>query len=184
MAVIKLPPTTRPGCFATTCARDDPRARKRRCGCEEWSLACRRRTSSVCAFRIRCRRRSSPSSSPREGVEGTLDESSFLLAVAVKRSTRSDRLYQPLFEANVLKYLIVHVLTGQIALRLLDSLHAIDVDLVRSSHARDLLDEPLQEALDTPWSSPASERGLWPGTRIRPVESCSDAKLAQKRVDC
>jgi len=38
--------------------------------------------------------------------------------------------------------------------------------------ARDLLDEPLQEALDTAWSSPASERGPWPLTRIRPVESC------------
>lgn len=45
-------------------------------------------------------------------IEGTLDESSFLLAIAVKRSTRSDRLYQPLFEANILKYLIVHVLRG------------------------------------------------------------------------
>lgn len=48
----------------------------------------------------------------RERVEGTLDESSFLLAIAVKRSTRSDRLYQPLFEANVLKYLVAHVLRG------------------------------------------------------------------------
>jgi hypothetical protein len=47
-----------------------------------------------------------------ERLHGTLDESSFLLAIAVKRSTRSDRLYQPLFEANVLKYLISHVLRG------------------------------------------------------------------------
>ena len=47
-----------------------------------------------------------------QDIEGTLDESSFLLAIAVKRSTRSDRLYQPLFEANVLKYLISHVLRG------------------------------------------------------------------------
>lgn len=45
-------------------------------------------------------------------LEGTLDARSFLLAIAVKRSTRSDRLYQPLFEANVLKYLIQHVLRG------------------------------------------------------------------------
>jgi hypothetical protein len=30
----------------------------------------------------------------------------------VKRTTRSDRLYQPLFEANVLKYLIETVLRG------------------------------------------------------------------------
>lgn len=47
-----------------------------------------------------------------ERLQGTLSESSFLLAIAVKRSTRSDRLYQPLFEANILKYLISHVLRG------------------------------------------------------------------------
>lgn len=45
-------------------------------------------------------------------LEGTVDGRAFLLAIAVKRSTRSDRLYQPLFEANVLKYLIEHVLRG------------------------------------------------------------------------
>lgn len=45
-------------------------------------------------------------------IEGTLDARSFLMAIAVKRSTRSDRLYQPLFEANILKYLIQHVLRG------------------------------------------------------------------------
>lgn len=45
-------------------------------------------------------------------VEGQLEGYMFLLAIAVKRSTRSDRLYQPLFEANVLKYLIEHVLMG------------------------------------------------------------------------
>lgn len=45
-------------------------------------------------------------------IEGTLDGRSFLFAVAVKRTTRSDRLYQPLFEANVLKYLIEFVLRG------------------------------------------------------------------------
>lgn len=45
-------------------------------------------------------------------LEGTLDGRSFLFAVAVKRTTRSDRLYQPLFEANVLKFLIEHVLRG------------------------------------------------------------------------
>ena len=64
-----------------------------------------------------------------QDIEGTLDESSFLLAIAVKRSTRSDRLYQPLFEANVLKYLISHVLRGA-ALRFhvhLGSLEGADV---------------------------------------------------------
>ena len=65
----------------------------------------------------------------RELVEGTLEASSFLLAIAVKRSTRSDRLYQPLFEANVLKYLVVHVLQGA-ALRFhvhMESLEGADV---------------------------------------------------------
>jgi hypothetical protein len=47
-----------------------------------------------------------------ERVEGTLEGRSFLFALAVKRTTRSDRLYQPLFEANVLKYLIEEVLRG------------------------------------------------------------------------
>jgi Cfr10I/Bse634I restriction endonuclease len=45
-------------------------------------------------------------------VEGLLSSGGFLFAVAVKRTTRSDRLYQPLFEANVLKYLIEYVLRG------------------------------------------------------------------------
>jgi hypothetical protein len=45
-------------------------------------------------------------------LENTIDATGFLLAIAVKRTTRSDRLYQPLFEANVLKYLIEFVLRG------------------------------------------------------------------------
>ena len=45
-------------------------------------------------------------------IEGTLDGFSFLFAIAVKTTTRSDRLYQPLFEATVLKYLIGRVLRG------------------------------------------------------------------------
>ncbi|GMV49985.1 MAG: hypothetical protein AMXMBFR67_15280 [Nitrospira sp.] len=45
-------------------------------------------------------------------IEGTVEARSFLFAIAVKRTTRSDRLYQPLFEANVLKYLIEVVLGG------------------------------------------------------------------------
>lgn len=45
-------------------------------------------------------------------IEGTLEGRSFLFAIAVKRTTRSDRLYQPLFESNVLKYLIEVVLGG------------------------------------------------------------------------
>ncbi len=47
-----------------------------------------------------------------QGLEGTLEARSFLFAIAVKRTTRSDRLYQPLFEANILKYLIEEVLRG------------------------------------------------------------------------
>jgi hypothetical protein len=45
-------------------------------------------------------------------IQGTLDARSFLFAIAVKTSTRSDRLYQPLFEANVLKFIIGYVLRG------------------------------------------------------------------------
>ena len=47
-----------------------------------------------------------------KSLEGKLEGRSFLFAVAVKRTTRSDRLYQPLFEANVLKFLIEKVLGG------------------------------------------------------------------------
>jgi hypothetical protein len=45
-------------------------------------------------------------------LEGRIEGTGFLLAIAVKRTTRSDRLYQPLFEANILKYLIEYVLRG------------------------------------------------------------------------
>lgn len=45
-------------------------------------------------------------------IEGYVHASGLLLAIAIKRSTRSDRLYQPLFEANVLKYLVRRVLRG------------------------------------------------------------------------
>ena len=39
-------------------------------------------------------------------LEGRLSHHEFLFALAVKRTVRSDRLYQPLFEANVLKYFL------------------------------------------------------------------------------
>lgn len=59
---------------------------------------------------------SGPSLSLLEGahrlLENMIEGAGFLLAIAVKRTTRSDRLYQPLFEANVLKYLIEVVLKG------------------------------------------------------------------------
>lgn len=45
-------------------------------------------------------------------LEGKIEATGFLFAIAVKRTIRSDRLYQPLFEANVLKYLIEVVLKG------------------------------------------------------------------------
>lgn len=45
-------------------------------------------------------------------LENKIESTGFLFALAVKRTTRSDRLYQPLFEANVLKYLIEVVLRG------------------------------------------------------------------------
>lgn len=47
-----------------------------------------------------------------QAMEGTLEGRNFLFAIAVKTSTRSDRLYQPLFEANVLKFIIGFVLRG------------------------------------------------------------------------
>ncbi len=45
-------------------------------------------------------------------IVGTIEGRNFLFAIAVKTSTRSDRLYQPLFEANVLKFIIGFVLRG------------------------------------------------------------------------
>lgn len=50
--------------------------------------------------------------SAHEKLIGKLDARSFLFAIAVKTSTRSDRLYQPLFEAMVLKFLVCFVLRG------------------------------------------------------------------------
>ncbi len=47
-----------------------------------------------------------------EGIQGSLEGRHFLFAIAVKTSTRSDRLYQALFEANVLKYILGYVLRG------------------------------------------------------------------------
>lgn len=46
------------------------------------------------------------------GIQSTLEGRHFLFAIAVKTSTRSDRLYQALFEANVLKYILGYVLRG------------------------------------------------------------------------
>lgn len=43
-------------------------------------------------------------------IEGTIGQNDLLFAIAIKVSLRSDRLYQPLFEANVLKYLLHAVL--------------------------------------------------------------------------
>lgn len=45
-------------------------------------------------------------------IQGSLEGRHFLFAIAVKTSTRSDRLYQALFEANVLKYILGYVLRG------------------------------------------------------------------------
>ena len=45
-------------------------------------------------------------------LEGRIEGHGFLFAAAVKKSVRSDRLYQPLFEANVLKYIVQEVLRG------------------------------------------------------------------------
>lgn len=45
-------------------------------------------------------------------IQGTLEGRHFLFAIAIKTSVRSDRLYQALFEANVLKYILGYVLRG------------------------------------------------------------------------
>lgn len=45
-----------------------------------------------------------------KNLEGKLTGRDFLFALAIKHTMRSDRLYQPLFEANVLKYLIQGIL--------------------------------------------------------------------------
>lgn len=47
-----------------------------------------------------------------KSIRNTLEGRHFLFAIAVKTSTRSDRLYQALFEANVLKYILGYVLRG------------------------------------------------------------------------
>ena len=51
-------------------------------------------------------------STAHSNIEGTIEGRNFLFAIAVKTSSRSDRLYQPLFEANVLKFLVSYVLKG------------------------------------------------------------------------
>jgi hypothetical protein len=45
-------------------------------------------------------------------LQNSLEGRHFLFAIAVKTSTRSDRLYQALFEANALKYILGYVLRG------------------------------------------------------------------------
>lgn len=47
-----------------------------------------------------------------QNIQGTLEGRHFLFAIAIKTSVRSDRLYQALFEANVLKYILGYVLRG------------------------------------------------------------------------
>lgn len=72
-------------------------------------------------------------------LEGKIESTGFLFAVAVKRTTRSDRLYQPLFEANVLKYLIEIVLKGA-AFRFYAHLNSFDgADVVRHYKAASLI---------------------------------------------
>src|ERR1044072_111106 len=58
-------------------------------------------------------------------LEGRISAADFLFALAIKRTMRSDRLYQPLYEANVLKYLI-HGLLGQPGFRFYA--HALSIE--------------------------------------------------------
>lgn len=66
-------------------------------------------------------------------LENSIDATGFMLAIAVKRTTRSDRLYQPLFESNVLKYLIEFVLRGA-AFRFYAHLNSFDGADVRGRY--------------------------------------------------
>lgn len=58
-------------------------------------------------------------------LHGRIEGHEFLSAVAVKKSVRSDRLYQPLYEANVFKFLVREVLRGA-ALRF--HVHVLDTE--------------------------------------------------------
>jgi len=72
-------------------------------------------------------------------LEGAIEGNGFLFAIAVKRSTRSDRLYQPLFEANVLKYLVAFV-GGGAALRFHVHMESFEgADVVRHYRAASLV---------------------------------------------
>lgn len=44
------------------------------------------------------------------GLSGRIEPGEMILAIAAKRSLRSDRLYQPLYEANVMQLLLEHFL--------------------------------------------------------------------------
>ena len=49
-------------------------------------------------------------SSAYAGLAGRIEPHELILAIAAKRSLRSDRLYQPLYEANVMQLLLEHFL--------------------------------------------------------------------------
>lgn len=58
-------------------------------------------------------------------LEAQITAGDLLFAIAVKRTMRSDRLYQPLYEANVLKYLL-HGVLGQTGFRFF--VHAVSIE--------------------------------------------------------
>jgi hypothetical protein len=97
-------------------------------------------------------------------LEGQVDADGFLLAVAFKKSLRSDRLYQPLYEANVMQLILegrlgaeqvdfeVHTLESA-GTRAEETYRAASLGLVASNHAkphravRSLYEPPTAEAL-------------------------------------
>ena len=97
-------------------------------------------------------------------VENSVPADAYLLAIAVKRSLRSDRLYQPLYEANVMQLILegqlgaeqvdfeVHTLES-VGTRAAHTYSAASLGLVASSHAkphravRDLYEPPTADAM-------------------------------------
>lgn len=99
-----------------------------------------------------------------QALEGKVGPDGFILAVAFKRSLRSDRLYQPLYEANIMQLLLegrlgapqvdfeVHTLDS-IGTRAAETYRSASLGLVASAAAkphravRELYEPPTAEAL-------------------------------------
>jgi hypothetical protein len=82
------------------------------------------------------------------GLEGKLAASQIILGIALKKSLRSDRLYQPLYEANVMQLL----LEGELGASRVDfEVHTLDS---AGTAARDIYRAASLSAVATKDSSP------------------------------